>query len=664
MGIFDTLDKALDQRLNGLKKAEVPEVLEKAMKEDGYGRKGLIFDPFGDQGYSGGLFRPKGQGSGLISNLILKIVYRRNPIVSTIVHIKASQVQTFCRPQANRFDTGFVINAKKKGEEDESEIKEIEEYISRCGRTDERSHEDELSFSEFGYMVTADQLVYGHAAIEKVKDNSGALYCFLPIPGETIYFANRKLSDKKMVKDVIEVSKDTWRQTHGELNKEIEPDAEDYEYLQVINGKVVNGFTRDDLIFSRIYTQGDIDLNGYTIGPLERAIGMITAHLQIENHQKMFFTHGVASRGLLVIQGDVTPNQLRTLQAQWTNQVTGPHTAWRTPILAGIKGVQWQPLTMANRDMEYAAYQDHVLRTIHSCFGVDPEETGFGYLSKGTEQRSLGESSNEWKISNSKERSLRPLLNRIETLINHDILPAWNPAYAEKYEFCFVGLDAETREEEIARLQSEVQLHTTINEVRNQAGLQELAVGGGLILNPLLLATLQSNMPKGVFMERFMGIAGAADRPDLQYIPDPLWFQWQQLQMSMMQQQAQAQAGAAPQGGGDGSGGGGQEQPEGQSEDQDQQSQQDQKAQQAQAAQQQAQAQAQSMAIDQFMQANPELFKSMVHNLKKSEFHDAHVDEMRDALIRDFDKAAEKLMDDIMAAIEKDIESRDETEDK
>lgn len=657
MGIFDTLDKALDERLNGLKKAEVPETLEKAMKDDGFGRKGLIFDPFSDQGYSGGLFRPKGQGSGLISNLILKIVYRRNPIVSTIVHIKASQVQTFCRPQANRFDTGFVIKAKNRGEENEEEIKEIEEFISHCGRTDQRSKEDEMSFSDFGYMITADQLVYGHAGIEKVKDNSGALYCFLPLPAETIYFANRKLSDKKMVKDVIEISKDTWKQTHGELNFDSEVESEDYEFLQVINGKVVNGFSKDDLIFFRIYTQGDIDLNGYTIGPLERAVGMITAHLQIENHQKMFFTHGVASRGLLVIQGDVTPNQLRTLQAQWTNQVTGPHTAWRTPILAGIKGVQWQPLTMANRDMEYAAYQDHVLRTIHSCFGVDPEETGFGYLSKGTEQRSLSESSNEWKIMNSKDRSLRPLLNRIETLINQDLLPSWKQEYAEKYEFCFVGLDAETRNEEIQRLQAEVQLHTTVNEIRQQADLQELPVGGGLILNPLLMQSLQSNMPKGVFMERFMGIAGASERPDLQYIPDPYWFQWQQLQMSIMQQQAQAQAqaqGPGPSGGGEG----GQQSPEGQSEDQGGQAQQ----QQQQQAQQQ-QAQSQAMAIDQFIQANPELFKSLTANLKKAEFNDSHVDEMRDALIEDFDRASEKLMKDIMEAIKNDVDSRDEADE-
>ena len=119
-----------------------------------------------------------------------------------------------------------------------------------------------------------------------------------------------------------------------------------------------------------------------------------------------------------------------------------------------------------------------------------------------------------------------------------------------------------------------------------------------------------------------------------------------------MQQQAQAQAqGPQP----DGGGGGGESQ-EGQPED----SQQEQQG--SQQAQQQA-AQAQAMAIDQFIQANPELFKSMTANLKKAEFHDAHVDEMRDALIEDFDRASEKLMKDIMEAIKSDVDSRDEADE-
>jgi hypothetical protein len=391
---------------------------------------------------------------------------------------------------------------------------------------------------------------------------------------------------------------------------------------------------------------------------------MITSHLQIENHQKMYFTHGFASRGVLVIQGDVTPNQLRTLQAQWTNQTAGPTSAWRTPILAGIQGVQWQPLVVNARDMEYAVYQDHVLRTIHACFTIDPEETGFGYLSKPTGQRSaMSESSNQWKITMSRDKGLRPILRRIESIVNEEILKSWRPDLADKYEFMFIGLDAETQEEEIQRQQAEVQLHTTINEVREQAEKEPLEIGGGLILNPLLLQTLQANMTKGMFMEKYMNIKGAADRPDLQYIPDPLWFQWQQFQMSLMQQQAAASVPqpGAPGGGSNGSkkdskgGKGGDSGSKKDGNDKE-----DQKAAQAEQEQMMMQQQAQMQAIDQYIQANPELFKSMNDNLKKAEVNMDYLDKMRDGLLKDFDRASGMMIKEIMQAVNEDLQERED----
>jgi len=525
-------------------------------------------------------------------------------------------------------------------------------------------------------MITHDMLTYGHCSIEMVKNRGGNLYAFLPLPAETIYYTNKNLVNKEQIGTMIDTYRDAYQSIHG-MSGKLDNDEylnEQYEYLQVINGKVVEGFMADEMIFGKIYELSEIDLSGYAIGPLERSMMMITAHLQIENHQKMFFTHGVASRGLLVIQGDVTPNQLRTLQAQWTNQVSGPQSAWRTPILAGIKGVQWEPLTIANRDMEYAAYQDHVIRTIHACFAIDAEETGFGYLSKGIAQKAQSEQTNEWKITASRDKGLRPLLARIEALINDDILPVWNPKYADKYKFCFVGLDAENREEEIQRLQAEVQLHTTLDEVRGQAELIPMGIGGGLVLNPLLVSTLQSNLYKGVFMEKFLGIEGAAERPDLQYIPDPMWFQWQQFQMEMMQQQAMAEAGVSlggPEGGGgdnsgsssNGSGGGSsRSKSSGGGDNSDKDKAEKEKAEaekQAQIeAQQQAMAEAQLSAVDKFMASNPELFKSMQENLKKTELNDAHVKKVRNDLTKDFEKASEKLMKEIFSSVKEDLDDR------
>jgi len=551
-----------------------------------------------------------------------------------------------------------------------------------CGYTgEERAPEDKMTLDQWGYMVTRDLMVYGHCAIEKVRRRDGDLYSFLPLPAETIYYANKKIDPK-----VIEGMKNIWKRALDENKVTIDDVTSDkVEFIQVIEGKCVEAFDRNELIFSRINLESDIDLNGYAVGPLERCVGAITSHLLIENHQRQFFSHGFASKGLLVIQGDVTPNTLKALQQMWNNQITGPVNSWRTPILAGIQGVQWTPLSPNSRDMEYAAWQDYILRLIFSAFAIDPEEVGFGYLSRGTEQKSLSESSNEWKLTASRDRGLRPILGRIEAIINEEILPAFSKNYSEKYHFAFVGLDSETQPEELARLQTETALLTTLDEARKETERDPLVYGGGLILNQLYIQTAQMNMPKGVFMEKFMGIQGASERPDLQYIPDPMWFQWQQMQIQMAQQQAMA----------DGADGDGPDETEikqmhsdgmtyeqiaeeagldvaevkrrinrsgsGGDKEGDKESAETERAQMEQ--------QAHANAINDYIATNPELFKSWNNtrkrydDLRKAQSVDQkirtdHVEKATKDLLKEFRKASNILMKEIMLATKEDLDSK------
>lgn len=653
---YNLLNASLDKQLETLTKREEP--LEKRINDKGeVARRGLIFDPFVENSNNQGLFRPK---VGYITNALLKQTARRAPAAAIIINTRSTQVLDFCRPQADRSDVGFKFNPRdKQTQPNAEEVALLNELITNCGVKENRAHSDKLTFDQFGHMIAKDMLRYGHCAIEKIPAlEEGRIAAFLPLPADTIYYSNKKMSAS-----VIHKQRNIWRAQADEKSSDQTAEApSEIEYVQVIDNKVQEEFAQEDLIFWKLNNDTDTDLMGYAISPLETALSMVTAQMQIENHQRAFFTHGVASRGILVIQGDMTPNQLRTLQSQWTQQTTGPLNAWRTPVLAGIKGVQWVPLTAGNRDMEYAAYQDHVLRVIHACFAIDPEETGFGYLSKGTEQRSMGESSNEYKILASQSKGLRPILSRIEAMINEEVLPSLIPELADKYEFCFVGLDAETALEETERLTAEVSLHTTLDEARSQAELEPMSAGGGLILNPLLLQTLQANMYKGQFMETFLGIQGASQNPDLQYIPDPFWFQWQQTQMQMMQQQAMAQDPNAPQ---DPNNPSSEEKAPPKKDEGEGSGQSDVAAQQALAEQQQAQMDAQGQAAQQYISANPHLFKAMknnlsadkINNLRKSENrpNDKHVDEMYSKLMGDYDSASQKLMQEVMSALKEDL---------
>ena len=670
--VSDLVNASLDSRINALQKTDaLPEDLSKAQREDGtYTRKGLLYDPFQENTFMGtGLYKAK---ASFLSNDILKQVSRRDPVVVSAIDMRASQVASACKKPADRYDTGFKIVPKDQTmKSDPEEVRALEEFIMNCGLNTDRSHLDKLTFDQFGSMITQDMMRYGHCAVERIKRADGKLHSFLPLDAGSIYYAN-----KKMDKALVDKFRDVYGTQDAGQKKIIETATNgDYEFVQVVNGKCVEGFTEEELIFSRYSLETSIDLNGYAIGPVEKAVSAISDHLKVENHQRQFFTHGFASKGLLVLQGDVTPNALRGLQAQWNSQVAGPTSAWRTPILSGIQGVQWVPLSPGNRDMEYAAYQDYLLRLICSCMGISAEEIGFDYLSRGTDQKTMSESSNEWKLTAARDRGLKPLLTRIAALINEEILPTYSKDISERYHFIFVGLDAETRGEELQRLQAETTLHTSLNEAREEADKEPLEIGGELILNPLFIQTLRTSMPFGLWCEKFLGLQGYADRPDLQFIDNPSWFSWQQMQQQMMMQQAQAQMAQAS-GSEEGSDSDeGEESPKKKAPpkkgdeqgDDSEASDEDQDAMmEAQAQQEQQAAMAQGAAVEQYIAANPQLFKSMTaalglhQDLKKSalvqkKINTKHVTKMTNDLVKEWRKSSDDLVKEILSIVKDDL---------
>lgn len=249
-------------------------------------------------------------------------------------------------------------------------------------------------------------------------------------------------------------------------------------------------------------------------------------------------THGFAARGVVHVKGDIDRKQIDLFRYQWYNQIAGNANSWRTPIITGVDEVNWIPLSATNRDMEYTQYVDHMIRTICGIFQISPMEFGFDYLDRGAGSQTLGESKNEWKVQESKERGLKPLLMWIEDIINQYIMPRADNRLSEKYVFRFVGLDAESKEEELQRQEQAIQLHSSLNDIRSEIE-KEPVVGGGFILNPLFVDIVKTYCTAAEIREWFMGIPGAINDPAWQYCEGPGWLAWNQMQMQMQMQQEQ-----------------------------------------------------------------------------------------------------------------------------
>lgn len=286
------------------------------------------------------------------------------------------------------------------------------------------------------------------------------------------------------------------------------------------------------------------------IGELEMATLTITGHLQAENYNKLFFTHGFASRGLIHIAGDVSPSQLQAFRAQWHAQVSGNENSWRTPIIAGVDGVEWIPLSATNRDMEYSVYIDHIIRTLCAIFAISPVEIGFEHLGRGQGQGGLGSEDNNTKIQHSQVRGLKPLLTWIETIINEDIVPNISEEFAARYKFQFVGLEIESKTEEINRQTAETAVRSTVNDVRRESG-QDPVLGGDIICNPLYYQALLQTHKIGEIREFLFGYVGDSENPEYNYIADPLYLQNLELMIQAEQQAMMAEAQAGMGGGGE-----------------------------------------------------------------------------------------------------------------
>jgi hypothetical protein len=518
---------------DGDKLPDIPEADHDAGKQ--IGRKAYVDDPYFDMigtqvNYKFKLTR--------ISNKTLKEVSVRDWLISAIIQCRVDTLLRFSRPEHRRFEMGFRI-IKRDFEshytpEEKDEISAIEDFVYNCGRKEGTPHDDKRNFGEFLKVIGRDALTFGHVAIEKVKTRAGGLHRFRPLPGESMYLINKSLSKEQVSTNSMK----SYQLTKPKSNNDPKTDQvvneveNDYiKYVQIsYDNRPLATFGDEDCIWKLFNPQNFSDSLGYCYSPLELAIINITNHLNVENYNANFFTHGYAARGVLHLKGTVTQQQLANFRRTFYNSITGHQNAWRTPIVAGLDEVQWVPMSANAKEMEYLNYNNHLMRILCAQFQIDPVELGLDYLISSNGRAPMQQASNEYKIIYSRERGLVPLLMFIEDIMNADVLMALDPAIAAKYKFVFTGMTEETPQTEIAQMQAEMTVWKTMNDLLKQAQKdkidQEVA---DLPLNQAFWALVEKNYTRGEIREKFFGDKDASKRRELQYIPgDPSFLNWNQ----------------------------------------------------------------------------------------------------------------------------------------
>jgi hypothetical protein len=546
--IKNTVRDEVDELLKAASPDAVPEKPDTTSEEEApeIGRKAVLTDPFFAQQSQQTLYKYK---VSRLSNKTLKDVSLRDWLISSIIQNRCDTLIRFARPQVKKFDMGYrIIKISQEEEytaEEKQEIDNLQAFIYNCGRLEGTPDDDKMLFGEFVKLIVRDALTFGHIAIEKVKTRAGALHRFRPLPAENMYLVNKNMSYQQ-IKETMQQAKifNQPKSDNDPLKDYVinEPDIDYYKYVQMSgDNRPLAVFGDEDMIFRLFNPQNFADSNGYAYSPLELCIINVTNHMNTEQYNSNFFTHGQAAKGVLHLKGTVTQSQLTAFRRQFYNLINGSQNAWRTPIIAGLDDVQWVPMAGGSKEMEYLNYNMHLMRAICTQFAIDPMELGLDLLVTGGKAFAARDGG-EAKIEFSRERGLYPLLMYIEDVINRDIIPAIDPALASKYKFQFEGYTDETPQTEVALLQAEMTVNKTMNDLLIAARKEKIKHPvGDLNMNQAFWAIVEKNMTRGEIRETFFGDKDASKKRELQYIPsDPMFLNWQTF-LFQLDQQKQAQ---------------------------------------------------------------------------------------------------------------------------
>lgn len=413
----------------------------------------------------------------------LRIMGYRDSVINAIVQTRLNQVANFSRPQKTKYQPGFVVRMKNRKanatKEDENKIKFLETFFLNCGFNEGRPRTENITFEEFLRRILKDRLIYDQVAVELIRTKGGNLHHFMPVDSSTIRLAAPKDFQDNTTK--VRIPHLVEGQTVDNKPTEADKGLIVPDYVQVIEGRIVKALTANDLVLRFGNPTNDIYTNGYSVGELELLTNTVTSHMHAEQYNRLFFTQGHVTKGILHFKSKLPQAKLEAFKQAWYAQATGNSNSWRTPIVAMDDEVKWISLAQNNRDMEFHSWLNYLIKIACAIYQISPAEIGFDISREVDSSPSFFEANNEYRIKHSKDKGLGPLLRFIEDLINEDIMPLLDP----NYEFQFAGFDIDTEKEEVERNSKEGKAFKTIDDLRAEHDLPPKGVeqGGHLILD-------------------------------------------------------------------------------------------------------------------------------------------------------------------------------------
>jgi len=385
----------------------------------------------------------------------------RVPLLSAIINVRVEQVKAFSKyvkPKEPGKGYEFYcsdpsVTASKK---DLKVFYKLSEFLSQTGVNYDSLREDD--FADYLEMVTRETLTIDQIGTEIQRNRAGEVMAFWLLDGATLKRLDPK--DYEAENKDLHITKDT-------------------RFCQMVDQKLMNVYTDEDLIFDYKNKRADIRYRGFGYSPVEQCVDIITTLLFGYNYARDQLMRDRVPKGFIQVMGDVGSEQLDAIREYWYSAMSGAGGQWNIPIVPSGKdgvGIDWKNIQASNRDMEYHKLMMFLTSIISAVFNIDTAELG---IKTDDSAPIMGERSAD-RIQASKDRGLMGILSFIEQHVNKILRKV-----TTDFKFRFTGIEIEDEGALADLRKKEVETRMTINELREQDGLEPLEDDyANVVLNP------------------------------------------------------------------------------------------------------------------------------------------------------------------------------------
>jgi hypothetical protein len=200
----------------------------------------------------------------------------------------------------------------------------------------------------------------------------------------------------------------------------------DDAYVQVVDGQITARFGIEDLIWIMDNPQTDVRFSGFGFSPLENLIVSVTAELYASKYNASYFEKGAVPEGLINLGPEAAPEDVNAFRLYWMNEIMG--RPWAIPIVGG-SAAEWIPWRASNKDMEYMAYQEWLLKKVCANYQITPKEMGL--------VEDVNRSTAESEDSSEQEKGVKPLLSLIADYFEVEVIGEHGLGVGDYVEFAW-----------------------------------------------------------------------------------------------------------------------------------------------------------------------------------------------------------------------------------